>query len=50
VKSIADAPPKKVIMDAWFDMVMNNILQVINSDHFEPFPREPSNDAQGMEA
>ena len=49
VKSIADAPQKK-IMDARFDMVMNNILQVINSEHFEPFPREQSNDAQGMEA
>ena len=39
-----------MIMDAWFDMVVNNILQVINSEHFEPFPGEPSNDAQGMEA
>ena len=34
-------------MDARFDMVMNNILQVINSEHFEPFPREQSHDAQG---
>ena len=37
-------------MDARFDMVMNNILQVINSEHFEPFPREQSHDAQGMQA
>jgi hypothetical protein len=52
VKSIADAPQKRVIMDACFDLVINfnNIFQVINSEHFEPFAREPSNDAQGMEA
>ena len=38
-------------MDAWFDMFMNYILlQVINSEHLEPFLREPSNDARGMEA
>ena len=49
VKSIADALKKK-IMDARFDMVVNNILQVINSEHFEPFPREQSHDAQGMQA
>ena len=49
MKSIADALKKK-IMDARFDMVMNNILQVINSEHFEPFPREQSHDAQGMQA
>ena len=42
--------PKKKIMDARFDMVMNNILQVINNEHFEPFPREQSHDAQGMQA
>jgi hypothetical protein len=37
-------------MDAWFHMMINNILQVVNSEHLEPCPREPSKNAQGMEA
>lgn len=31
-------------------LVISNIIQVVNREQFEPFPHEPSNIAQGMEA
>ena len=36
-------------MDAWFDLI-NDMCQVIKTEHLEPFPREPSKDSQGIEA
>jgi hypothetical protein len=55
VKSIADDAPKKkcdhgcmvCYVTCWCSWYF---FGLINSEHLEPFPCEPSNDAQGMEA